>query len=246
MSQLYTNLAEVYDAMYQTFIDYREEFAFYNDIRTNYQCNNVLEIGCGTGKLAAYFLNNKAAYTGLDMSEQMLSIAKANSPNVLFLQADMRNFKVGQSFDFCFAAARTVSYLLTNEDARQAFTCMAAAINKNGILCFDFIDASRFIPLIKDGYEVVHSANHNGKHYSRTSKWTVNDTESFTFTWNASYYNIEENGVKSMIGEDSSVLRTFTADDIRILLSLSGLEVLEMIDKPSYAFDTLVAVARKK
>ena len=32
MANLYTDLAEVYEAMYQTFIDYEEEYQFYADI----------------------------------------------------------------------------------------------------------------------------------------------------------------------------------------------------------------------
>jgi SAM-dependent methyltransferase len=246
MLKLYTQLADVYNAMYKTFINYEEEFAFYNHIRTNYHCSNVLEIGCGTGQLAAPFINNKAAYTGMDISEQMLSIAKENHPQVSFLQADMRDFQLQQSFDFCFAAARTVSYLITNNDVCRAFTCMAASLSNNGILCFDFIDASRFIPLIKNGYEVIHTANDFGKQYSRNSNWSINDAESFTFNWNATYFSVEQDGTKKLIGEDQSVLRTFTADDIRIFLSVCGMEVMELIDKPSYAFDTLVAVARKQ
>jgi hypothetical protein len=48
MSNLYGNLSEVYEAMYQSFINYDEEFSFYNDLLQKYNCKNVLEIGCGT------------------------------------------------------------------------------------------------------------------------------------------------------------------------------------------------------
>ncbi|NNM17528.1 MAG: class I SAM-dependent methyltransferase, partial [Croceitalea sp.] len=64
MSNLYNRLAKVYEAMYQSFIDYEQEYQFYNKILTTYGINNVLEIGCGTGNLANYFIRNKMGYCG--------------------------------------------------------------------------------------------------------------------------------------------------------------------------------------
>jgi SAM-dependent methyltransferase len=245
MTQLYTNLAAVYDAMYQTFINYEEEFLFYDTIRKEHTCNNVIEIGCGTGHLASLFLKENVSYTGLDMSEQMLSIAKAKNPGVLFMEADMRDFKTENKFDFCFAAARTVSYLITDADVRNAFQCMADALQEGGILCFDFIDATRFIPQIKNGYDVEHVANYKNKQYKRLSHWTVHDPSTNIFNWKALFYECGTEETPVMIGEDYSVLRTFTADDIHIFLSGCGLKVETFINKTSYAFDTLVVIAKK-
>ena len=50
MNSVYTKLSEVYDAMYKTFINYKEELDFYSSILIKYNCTSVLEIGCGTGR----------------------------------------------------------------------------------------------------------------------------------------------------------------------------------------------------
>jgi 16S rRNA A1518/A1519 N6-dimethyltransferase RsmA/KsgA/DIM1 with predicted DNA glycosylase/AP lyase activity len=55
MASLYQGkMAAIYDAMYQTFVDYDEEYAFYNAFIQN-NCKTILEIGSGTGNLAKRF-----------------------------------------------------------------------------------------------------------------------------------------------------------------------------------------------
>jgi hypothetical protein len=43
-------MAAIYDAMYQTFVDYDEEYAFYNAFIQENNCKTILEIG-GNGNL---------------------------------------------------------------------------------------------------------------------------------------------------------------------------------------------------
>jgi len=45
MNDLYTSLAEVYDGMYRTFIDYEDEYNLYSEILKANHCNQVLKLG---------------------------------------------------------------------------------------------------------------------------------------------------------------------------------------------------------
>ncbi len=56
-----------------------------------YDFQEVLELGCGTGKNTVYLLEKANKVTGVDFSEGMLAKAKAkiNTPKVTFLQADI-------------------------------------------------------------------------------------------------------------------------------------------------------------
>jgi ubiquinone/menaquinone biosynthesis C-methylase UbiE len=55
------------------------------------QFDNVLEVGCGTGKNTAWLLEKAKQVTAIDLSEEMLARAKEkiNSSHVQFLQADI-------------------------------------------------------------------------------------------------------------------------------------------------------------
>ncbi len=245
MNQLYSQLSEVYAAMYQSFINYEEEFYFYHQLLAKYHCSSVLEIGCGTGNLAPQFLAAEFAYTGLDLSDEMLSIAKKNHPSADFYKADMRNFALPKKISSAIITGRTISYLLTNEDVLNAFKSINKNLEKNGVLCFDFINAYTFIPRIKNGEEIIHEASHKNKSYQRKSLWTVNLQDGFTFNWASTYYEMTENGQLKELGQDNSVIRSFTKDEFFIFLSLAGFEIKEVIARDSYAFDTLVIVAQK-
>lgn len=45
-------MASVYDKIYQGFIDYSAEYAFYAGICIYYEAKHILELACGSGNLA--------------------------------------------------------------------------------------------------------------------------------------------------------------------------------------------------
>ncbi len=62
---------------------------------------NVLEIGCGTGKNTAWLLTKAKSVTGADFSDDMLAQAKAkiNADNVEFIKTDVReNWKFPDNY----------------------------------------------------------------------------------------------------------------------------------------------------
>ena len=122
MHALYTDLAKVYEAMYQTFINYPEEYRFYSSILHKYEKQQVLEIGSGTGNLARLLIENGFEYTGLDMSQEMIRIAQQKSPTASFVEADMRDFKLPLPVQSTLITGRTISYMHQNKDVNAALS----------------------------------------------------------------------------------------------------------------------------
>ena len=245
MSHLYNKLAPVYEAMYTTFIDYEEEYSFYSRLFNKYQKDNLLELGSGTGNLAAYFRKNGFNYLGIDYSEDMIAIAKSKYPAADFIAGDMRSFQLKKVVQGVVMAGRTISYLRSNEDVNNTFKSVANSLEKGGVFCFDFIDANRFIPAIAGGKEITHEASHKGVHYLRNSLWKEQLVQGMDFHWAATYYKKENNGLVE-IGKDESIIRTFTKDELILFLELNQFEVKEIIDKTSYAFPTYVIVGERR
>ena len=243
MHNLYTDLAEVYEAMYQTFINYEEEYLFYSHLLKEGGCHSIVEIGCGSGHLAARFAGAGFRYTGLDLSADMLAIAQQKYREADFLQADMRHFELSKPVDGAIMTGRTISYLLNGPDVSNCFAAVRRNLKKGGLFCFDFIDASRFIPAIREDEKIVHRAAHGGRHFFRDSFWKTNLQYGWAFDWQSIYYE-EVDGLTVKIGEDHSTIRAFTRDEIELFLALAGFEVLECLDRPSYAFETYVIVAQ--
>lgn len=243
MSNLYAGLAEVYEAMYQTFIDYGEEFDFYSRLLQEAPGRSMLEIGCGSGHLAPRFEQAGFEYTGLDLSADMLALAQKKSPGSSFLQADMRRFDLPEPVSGAIMTGRTISYLLHNRDVYDCFASVRRNLPVGGLFCFDFIDAARFLPRMRPEQKIVHRAAHDGRQFFRESYWNPNLEYGWGFDWKSLYFE-EKDGAAHAIGEDHSTIRSFTRDEICLYLQLTGFEVLQCIDRPSYAFETYVVVAR--
>ena len=66
----------------------------------------VLDLGCGCGEnCAEFFRRGAASVTGLDISENMLSVARAEQPNAVFLRADICELPAfDEPFDVVFSS----------------------------------------------------------------------------------------------------------------------------------------------
>jgi len=245
MSNLYSELANVYEAMYATFIDYKSEYEFYSEILKKNGKKTTLEIGSGTGNLTKYFEENGFKYYGLDLSKEMLEIAKRKNPESIFINGDMRSFVLENFVESIIITGRTISYLISSEDVNSTLKSIYNNLEKGGLFCFDFIDASRFIPEIYKEKEVTHEASYDKKNYIRKSRWSLNLTQGMTLNWESIYYK-KEGAELIEIGKDNSEVRTFTKDEIKIFLLINNFRIKEIIEKESYAFPTYAIVAEKE
>lgn len=247
MANLYDGkMAAIYDAMYQTFVDYDEEYTFYNNLIQENKGSSILEIGSGTGNLAKRFNQNNQNYQGLDYSDDMIAIARQRNKDCSFTQGDMRNFKLNTLFDAILITGRSTSYLITNDDMNRTFDSLYKNLNDDGIIIFDFIDANRFIPFTKENPIITHEAKFENVNYIRESHWDTNNSlENFMLEWTAQYYTFV-NGEKKIIENDFSTVRVFTLNEMELFLYLNNFEIIKTIDRKTYAYDTFVIVAKKK
>jgi SAM-dependent methyltransferase len=245
MATLYDGkMAAIYDAMYQSFVDYDEEYDFYNSFIQENNCKTILEIGSGTGNLAKRFKEHGHDYIGLDYSQSMISIAQERNENCIFIQGDMRDFNLDKQVDAIIITGRSTSYLTTNEDVNETFASLFNNLTAEGIIVFDFIDANRFIPYINENQKIIHQAESGGINYIRESHWETTTLDNFMVEWDAKYYTVI-NEKKDLIANDFSTVRVFTLNEIQLFLYLNNFEILKTIDRKTYAYDTYVILAKK-
>ena len=65
----------------------------------------ILDLGCGTGHLAAEIAKAGARVVGVDSSGDMVRIASENFPNIAFIEADARTLSLEEPFDAVFSNA---------------------------------------------------------------------------------------------------------------------------------------------
>jgi len=103
----------------------------------------LLDLGCGGGH-NDWTLKTQFRVTGVDISENMLALARELNPEVTYLHGDMRTARLGQTFD-AVVIADSIDYMLTEDDLRAAFATAHAHLNPGGVFC-TYAEATRENP----------------------------------------------------------------------------------------------------
>ena len=116
---------------------YRRQIACYGE--------PVLELACGSGRFTIP-LAKEANVTGMDISEEMLQLAKLKAcrdgVNIRLLQGDMRSFDLGEKFKFIFIPAQSLSHLHTREEVENCFSCVRRHLAEEGRLLIELFNSS--------------------------------------------------------------------------------------------------------
>jgi ubiquinone/menaquinone biosynthesis C-methylase UbiE len=123
----YSLIAKYYDGSYGSRADLND-LPFYLDIAKQHG-GPVLEIACGTGRVLLEIAKQGIDITGLDYSEDMLSILneklKQESQNVQNIVdlclGDMRTFSLGKQFRLILIPFRSLQHMYTIEDQLKVF-----------------------------------------------------------------------------------------------------------------------------
>ena len=84
---------------------------------------NVLELGCGTGRVI-YSLSKKVKrIVGIDVSDVMISEAKRklDKENISFILDDIASFELDNKFNFIIAPFRVLQALETDKKNTRSF-----------------------------------------------------------------------------------------------------------------------------
>jgi SAM-dependent methyltransferase len=99
----------------------------------------VLDLGCGTGRLAIPLARSGKEVTGIDLSRAMLSHAEKKAGNlaIRWVEGDFRNFHLGGEFDLIIACGHAFQALITEADQRTFLRCVRRHLAAGGRLAFD-------------------------------------------------------------------------------------------------------------
>ena len=106
----------------------------------------VLELACGTGRLTIPLAEVGAEIMGLDISQQMLELAKSKAQErhirVPFVRGDVRAFDLGRKFNFIFIPAQSLSHLHKREELEACFACVRRHLAEGGRFLIELFNPS--------------------------------------------------------------------------------------------------------
>lgn len=136
----YGEFAFVYDKLinqdYEKIADRVEEIFKMCKIKPNL----VLDLACGTGSLTVELAKRGYDMIGIDMSEEMLSVAydkAADFPEIRFLCQDMTQFELYGTVDAIVCTLDAINYITDKRDVKRLFKLVNNYLNPNGLFVFD-------------------------------------------------------------------------------------------------------------
>ncbi|GAC1545732.1 MAG: class I SAM-dependent methyltransferase [Herpetosiphon sp.] len=112
--------------------------AFYSDLARE-TGGPVLEIACGTGRVAIPIARLGFAVTGLDIVPGMVALARSKSAGLptRWIEGDARTFELGEQFRLIFLTGNAFQAFLTNADQAALLKRVRVHLADDGLFAFE-------------------------------------------------------------------------------------------------------------
>ena len=138
----YHALASSYDRLTSD-VDYAAIVAFYDAIleKENIFPKSAIDLACGTGSVALLLAEKYDRVLGVDMSEEMLTVAFQRAMEQgripTFICQKLQDLRLPKAVDLAVCALDGLDYILDPADCKEAIRRVYKALNPGGIFIFD-------------------------------------------------------------------------------------------------------------
>ncbi len=115
------------------YVEEAEQFLKVIQEHARIEAKTLLDLGCGGGH-NDFTLKKHFDVTGIDVSPEMLALARRLNPDVTYALGDMRTVRLDKTFD-AVLIADSINYMLTVEDLRAAFVTAFVHLKPGGVFC---------------------------------------------------------------------------------------------------------------
>ena len=148
----YTTFAEFYDEMmdnipYYEWESYLLQLLYLNNAKPDAK---VLELGCGTGTMTQLMRSDGFDVTGVDISEEMIRLAKQKCPSASLKQMDMRDLTLDKTFDVAICVCDGMNYMENVTDLSKVMKGVYEVLSPGGFFIFDLKTEYLFKHIIKN------------------------------------------------------------------------------------------------
>jgi SAM-dependent methyltransferase len=98
---------------------------------------SVLEVCCGTGKLCRLLTAEGYSLTGVDLSREMIRVARKLAPEIHFEAQDAAEMHLGESFDAAFSFFDSLNYITDPDRTALAIRRVAEHLRPGASFAFD-------------------------------------------------------------------------------------------------------------
>ena len=204
----------------------KNDIEFWKNIYNQNKGKKVLELGCGTGRLAIPLIKCGADYTGIEISQEFCDYAEKKiisnglKPNII--NEDFRDFNTNDQYDIIFIGFNTFLHLLTDSDALQCLESVKKHMHSQSLFYIDiFVPDPLFLyspeKRVKN-LEYVDSANNKTMYVDEICHYDKS-TEINKVTW--IYYSKN----KAQEEKYQFTMRMYYPDTMNRMITDTGLHI---------------------
>ena len=227
----YTDFAYIYDRLMKNDVDYEKWADYIENIFARYDKNPslVCDLACGTGNITVPLARRGYDMTGIDVSEDMLNIAreKAADCDILFLNQNIASLDLYGTMDAFTCMIDGVNYIISPKALLDMLTKIKTCfLEKDGLFIFDI------------------STRHKLKNVIGSNTFIHSDSNVF-YAWQNRY--IEKKNLSDMMltffvksgkdyrrFEERHLQRAYTEAEIRKIAKRAGFEKVDAYDELTF------------
>jgi len=193
----------------------------------NHDPKKLLDCACGTGNVSFELAKSNIDVTGVDLAKGMIEIAnqKAQTSDlkIRFLEADLSDFDLGETFDSATCLYDSLNYILDPVKLEQAFACIHRHVETDGVFVFDMNSA---YALQADLFTQYNRDPRKSLHYD----WTANyNPETRITSVEMLFTRHNEDGTKTNFHEEHRE-RAYELEEIKGMLERTGWDLVRTYD----------------
>lgn len=193
----------------------------------------VLELGCGTGRIAVPVARAGARIVGIDRSDEMLARARKRvmrarvGGRLALVRGDIRDlpFTARTKFSAVLAAYGILQSLTRERDLTRTFTSVARVLRRGGIFAIDVVPD---LPKWDEYRNRISLSGRHGRHSTLTLVETVRQDRAKRLTIFDQEYR-ERRGSERRVHRFSLTFRTLTVPQMRRRLERAGFRILAVL-----------------
>ncbi|MFF3024353.1 class I SAM-dependent DNA methyltransferase [Gottfriedia sp. NPDC057948] len=224
----YNRFAYLYDQLMND-VPYERWVQFLKDVFQKYEMlqPSILDIGCGTGTLPISLAKMNYSISGVDLSEEMLSVAMAKAEiekvNIPFFQQNMVELEGFDQLDCVTIFCDSLNYLETEDQVKQTFLRVNESLKDNGLFLFDVHSPYKIEEIFGEETFFIDDAE-------LSLVWSCTQGEHpLSVEHDLVFFMKEENRDLYERFEEYHNQRTFPINTYKSLLNQTGFEVKEII-----------------
>lgn len=226
----YNSFSRVYD-LFMSDTPYDEWLKYIQEIwkRNGQSPKMVLDLGCGTGNMTQALSDMGFEMIGVDLSEEMLSVARGKDTEgkILYLNQDMTEFELYGTVDSIICLCDSINYILEYEELVEVFKLVNNYLEPKGIFIFDINTPYKFREILGDNSfsQTTEDAAYTWENfYSEEEKINEFYTNFFIKDENGKYDRFEEYHYE----------RAYETKEVLRAMEEAGLELVGVYDYLSF------------